>query len=197
MTKNGEQPAIDRKAFILIDYTIDFVATEGKLTVGDPGQRIEPAIHERMKVVAAEQGMILVVNDLHESGETNHPEHRLFPPHNLAGSQGRRLYGRLEDLVESMEKSSPNQVIRLDKRRYSAFCGTPLELILRQEGIQKIELAGVCTDICVLHTAIEAYQKGFQVTIDEEMVASFNEEAHRVALDHFESVLGFQVKRRG
>jgi nicotinamidase-related amidase len=185
------------KALILVDYTVDFVAADGKLTVGEPGQQIEAAIAEKIKVYAEAGHLILAVNDLHDAHDTHHPEHELFPPHNLAGTEGRNLYGGIEGLLKCVELEYPGQVFRLDKRRYSAFCGTPLELILRQERIQDLELAGVCTDICVMHTAIEAYNKGFRVLIDEEAVASFNETAHRTALDHFESVLGFQVKRRG
>ena len=197
MKKNGKWMENGRKALILVDYTVDFVAADGKLTVGEPGRQLEAAIAEKIKAYADEGHLILAVNDLHEAHDTHHPEHELFPPHNLAGTEGRNLYGEIEGLMERVEWEHPGQVFRLDKRRYSAFCGTPLELILRQEGIQDIELAGVCTDICVLHTAIEAYNKGFRVHIDEGAVASFNETAHQTALDHFESVLGFQVKRRG
>lgn len=188
---------MNKKAFILIDYTVDFVAADGKLTVGEPGQRLEKAIALKIRKTIAKNDLVVVVNDLHQEHDLHHPEHSLFPPHNIEGTEGRKLYGEVEDLLREVENEKPGNVIRLDKRRYSAFCGTPLDLLLRQENIHEIELAGVCTDICVFHTAVDAYNKGYQVMIDESAVASFNETAHQVALEHFKSVMGFDVKRRG
>ncbi|RQD68414.1 MAG: cysteine hydrolase [Tindallia sp. MSAO_Bac2] len=184
-----------RRALLLIDYTVDFVADDGKLPVGDPGQRIENAIAEKIETTLNSGDYLFIINDLHEEKDLNHPEHKLFPPHNLKGSSGRNLYGSIHPLVSQMENKHYDQIHWMDKRRYSAFCGTPLELILRQEKIEVLELAGVCTDICVLHTAIDAYNKGFQAIVDEKMVASFNEEAHRVALEHIQNVLGFKVNK--
>lgn len=183
----------EKKAFILVDYTRDFVANDGKLTVGKPAQAIEKAIVKKIQQASESGDLIFVINDLHDEKEESHPEHKLFPPHNLIGSEGRKLYGSIHPLINELEQKNPGRVYRMDKKRYSAFCGTPLHLILKQEGIETIELAGVCTDICVLHTAIEAYHKGFKAIIDESLVASFNEEAHLMALDHFKNVLGFQV----
>ncbi len=188
---------MSKKAFILVDYTIDFVAADGKLTVGEPGQKLEKSIVSKIRETITKEGLVLVVNDLHNEHDNRHPEHSLFPPHNIEGTEGRKLFGEVDEVLNQMEEENPGKVIRLDKRRYSAFCGTPLELILRQENIHEIELAGVCTDICVFHTAVDAYNKGFQVVIDESAVASFNQKAHEVALDHFKSVMGFDVKRRG
>ncbi|SFH57750.1 Nicotinamidase-related amidase [Tindallia magadiensis] len=185
----------EKKAFILIDYTDDFVADEGKLSVGKPAQALEKSITEKIESYFSNSDFIITVNDFHEIHDKNHPEHKLFPPHNLKGSEGRRLYGNIETLITQMETKKPSFIHRMDKRRYSAFCGTALEMLLRQEGVNKIELAGVCTDICILHTAIEAYHKGFEVVIDEKAVASFNHAAHHMALEHFEKVLGFTVNK--
>ena len=55
----------------------------------------------------------------------------------------------------------------MDKTRYSAFAGTDLEMKLRERGIEEVHLVGVCTDICVLHTAVDAYNKGFKIVVYE------------------------------
>lgn len=69
----------------------------------------------------------------------------------------------------------PN-VYYMEKTRYSAFAGTDLELKLRERQIGELHLAGVCTDICVLHTAVDAYNKGFRIVVHKQAVASFNQE---------------------
>ena len=54
-------------------------------------------------------------------------------------------------------------------------------------------MVGVCTDICVLHTAVDAYNKGFDIVIHKDAVASFNPVGHEWALEHFEKTLGAKV----
>ena len=82
----------------------------------------------------------------------------------------------------------------MDKTRYSAFAGTDLEIRLRERGIEELHICGVCTDICVLHTAVDAYNKGFKMVIYENAVASFNEAGHEWALSHFVHTLGAKVE---
>ncbi|KAI7247096.1 hypothetical protein KC345_g11995, partial [Hortaea werneckii] len=81
----------------------------------------------------------------------------------------------------------------MDKTRYSAFSGTDLALKLRERGITELHLIGVCTDICVLHTAVDAYNNGFDITVHEDAVASFNPDGHTWALGHFRGSLGAKV----
>lgn len=60
-------------------------------------------------------------------------------------------------------------------------------------GIRQIHLAGTCTDICILHTAVSAWYLGFEVIIHEDAVASFNPVGHNWALHHFKNQLGMKV----
>lgn len=79
------------------------------------------------------------------------------------------------------------------KTRYSAFSGTDLEIKLRERNITELHLVGVCTDICILHTAVDAYNKGFQIKVHSGAVASFNEAGHKWALNHFKHSLGATI----
>ena len=51
----------------------------------------------------------------------------------------------------------------------------------------------MCTDICVLHTAVDAYNLGYEIVIHENCVQSFDEEGHRWALRHFKNTLGAEI----
>jgi nicotinamidase-related amidase len=181
------------KALLVIDYTNDFVAEDGALTCGAPGREIEHAIVDRVKEAVEKEEEIFFAVDLHELEEPDHPEAALFPPHNIRGEPGRELFGKVKELYEST-KDRPN-VHWLDKTRYSAFAGTPLQLLLRQKKIKTVVLAGVCTDICILHTAVDAYNEGFRIHVDQAHVASFNKTGHEWALSHFKNTLGAEVKR--
>ncbi|MEG0376892.1 MAG: isochorismatase family cysteine hydrolase [Eubacterium sp.] len=182
------------RALILIDYTYDFVAPDGKLTAGKPAQDIDENIAVAMEKTLIEEGCIFVVNDLHIEKDTEHPETLLFPAHNLKGSKGRLVYGKTGEVLKKYEKCVDSQIFEMDKFRYSAFVGTSLDVLLRQKNIGDIELAGVCTDICILHTAISAYNLGYNVTVNSGCVASFNAQGHQFALEHFKTALGFTVK---
>ncbi|MFC4301850.1 cysteine hydrolase family protein [Cohnella boryungensis] len=175
------------KALIVIDYTVDFVV--GKLPVGQPGIDIERRVVELARRFGERGDWVVLAVDLHEEGDPYHPETRLFPAHNVRGTEGRRLYGQLD----AWYAAEGRQAYWMDKTRYSAFCGTDLELKLRERGIEELHLIGVCTDICVLHTAVDAYNKGFRVIVHRDAVASFNAVGHEWALTHFEGVLGATV----
>lgn len=179
------------KALINIDYTSDFVANEGALTCGEPGQLIEKKLAELTDAFIRNGDYVVFAIDVHDRNDEYHPETKLFPPHNIRGTRGRDLFGALMNVYED-NKERPN-VTFMDKTRYSAFAGTNLEIKLRERGISEVHLAGVCTDICVLHTAIDAYNKGFKIVVHKDAVASFNHKGHEWALEHFEKTLGAVV----
>ncbi|MCL6454070.1 MAG: cysteine hydrolase [Alicyclobacillus sp.] len=183
------------RALIVIDYTYDFVAPDGKLTCGAPGQAIGPYIARQIEDFAATGDLVVFAVDVHDEGDWYHPESRLFPPHNLRGTAGRALYGAVGAAYDRLAADGlPANVRWMDKTRYSAFAGTVLEMDLRARGIEELHLVGVCTDICVLHTAIDAYNRGFRVVLHEKGVASFSPEGHAFALQHVRQVLGADVK---
>lgn len=180
-----------KRALINVDYTYDFIADDGKLTCGAPGQAIEKAIVAITKEFIEAGDFDAFGIDAHIEGDEYHPETNLFPPHNIVGTKGFELYGELKTLYER-HKDAPN-VYYFNKTRYSAFAGTDLEIKLRERNIKEVYIVGVCTDICVLHTAVDAYNKGFDIVIPKNAVASFNPKGHEWALEHFEKTLGAKV----
>lgn len=179
------------KALISIDYTYDFVADDGKLTAGKPAQAISEAIYQVTQAAYEAGDYIFFAIDGHDEGDKFHPETNLFPPHNIIGTNGRTLYGKLADFYQ--EYHSDIRVFWMDKRHYSAFSGTDLDIRLRERRVDTLVLTGVLTDICVLHTAIDAYNLGYQIEIPEKAVASLTKENHDWALAHFQQVLGARI----
>ena len=98
------------------------------------------------------------------------------------------MYGPLADFYRE-HKADP-RVFWMDKRHYSAFSGTDLDIRLRERHVDTVILTGVLTDICVLHTAVDAYNLGYQIEVVEPAVASLTPENHQFALNHFKYVLG-------
>jgi len=186
-TKVAEAVGNKKWALLNVDYTFDFVADKGALTCGKPGQEIEDAIVNLTEGAIQNNVYTVLAIDKHTRDDQLHPETALFPPHNIEGTSGRDLFGKLEALYQ--ENRHNNNVYYMDKTRYSAFAGTDLEIKLRERGIEAVVLVGVCTDICILHTSVDAYNKGFQIIVPSEGVASFNQAGHEWALGHFKNTL--------
>lgn len=175
------------RALVVIDFTNDFI--DGSLPVGQPGIDIAPRVSQLTEQFVKRGDFVVMAVDLHEADDPYHPETKLFPPHNLRGSEGRELYGQLKTVYEDNKEA----IYWMDKTRYSAFSGTDLEIKLRERGITELHLIGVCTDICVLHTAVDAYNRGFDIIIHEDAVASFNPDGHLWALGHFRGSIGAKI----
>src|SRR5690625_2935722 len=180
-----------KRALINVDYTYDFVAKDGKLTCGEPGQLIEYKITSLTNEFIEADDFVAYRINAYEEGDELHPESALFPPHNINGTPEKYLYGKLATIYE--ENKHKENVYYFDKTRYSAFVGTDLEIKLRERGIEEVHFVGVCTDICILHSAIDAYNKGFKIVVHKNAVASFNQAGHEWALGHFEATLGARV----
>ncbi|MDR5709891.1 MAG: isochorismatase family cysteine hydrolase [Armatimonadota bacterium] len=92
------------------------------------------------------------------------------------------------------------QDIVLYKHRYSAFLGTPLDLVLRGRGIQTVVLAGTVTNVCVETTARDACQREYYVVVVEDCCSALSEEDHQAALRnvdrYFGEVVSSDVLRR-
>lgn len=71
----------------------------------------------------------------------------------------------------------------------------PRLIVYWERSINQVEIVGVCTDICVLHTAISAYNLGYKISVPAEGVASFNQKGHEWALAHFKNSLGAEVEQ--
>lgn len=176
------------KALISIDYTNDFIADDGALTTGLTGQQIESEMLNITNSFIKNNQFIVFAIDAHDPSDEYHPENSIFPPHNIVGTVGQQLFGELHQLYQRYQNST--NIYWINKRHYSAFCGTDLDLRLRERHITEIHLIGVCTDICILHTAVDAYNLGYKIVIHQNAVASFDPIGHQWALKHFQNTLG-------
>lgn len=68
------------------------------------------------------------------------------------------------------------------KRRYSAFFGTDLEILLRGLKADTLLLCGGLTDVCVHYTFVDGHQSDYFCRVVEDCVAGSSEAAHEHAL---------------
>jgi len=68
------------------------------------------------------------------------------------------------------------------KRRYSAFFGTELEIVLKAYRAETVLLVGGLTDVCVHYTAVDAHQHDYRFRVLTDCVGGSSAEAHEYAL---------------
>lgn len=178
-----------KRALLIVDYVNDFVADDGRLTCGKVAQNIDFKIVTLVHEFERSGDLIIEATDMHDESDIYNSERLMFPLH-CFDTYGRTLYGRTGEAVKDVPH---NQYVKIDKNRYSAFYGTSLNLKLRERGIKELHIVGVCTDICVLHTGVDAYNFGYKSFIYKDGVASFNQKGHDYVLTHFENVLNGEV----
>lgn len=76
-------------------------------------------------------------------------------------------------------KPQANEIV-VTKKRFSAFTGSDLEVVLRAYGAQHLVLAGISTSGVVLSTLREAADKDYALTVLADCCADGDEEVHRV-----------------
>ena len=151
-------------ALLLIDVQRDF-CPGGALPIPD-GDQVVPVLN-RWIAVAVTQGVpIYASRDWHPVGHPSFQERGgPWPLHCLQDSEGAQFHPDL-DLPASTVIVTKG--VRFDHDQNSALDQTGLATQLHQDGIQRLWLGGLAEDVCVLATALDARQAGFQVLLIRE-----------------------------
>ncbi|MFD1738777.1 cysteine hydrolase family protein [Bacillus salitolerans] len=179
---------MSKEALLIIDMSNDFVSDEGNLTVGKPAQDIVASIVEAANDFLHRDQVVAICMDEHAEDD-GHFE--LWPAHNVKGTWGQELYGELQTWFDE-HKHHPN-VIYIAKPEYDAFFNTNLDDKLKEKGVEKVHLAGVCTDICNFLTAYGAYARGYKTVAHQDKMATFTNN-HNVFVKHMETVFKTELK---
>jgi nicotinamidase-related amidase len=70
------------------------------------------------------------------------------------------------------------------------FVGTPLRSVLAAEGVDHVVLGGVATNLVVESAARHASDEGLQVTVVEDMCASFRPDFHSFSMQNMLPLFG-------
>ncbi|KYP81893.1 cysteine hydrolase family protein [Ferroacidibacillus organovorans] len=177
-----------KRAWLVVDMVVDFIADEGALTCGAPGQAAVKSLLPHLENAYAKQDLILFACDAHEPDD---PEFALWPVHCVRGTKGAQLYGSLRSFYESHEGE---RVVLLEKSTYDAFFETKLDSLLRRHGVTDVFVAGVCTSICCYATASGAYYRRYNVHAVADSMADLTPNAHAFAVEQMKNVLKAHIE---
>jgi nicotinamidase-related amidase len=95
------------------------------------------------------------------------------------------------DLVRLLKPDDEDYFVL--KPKHSAFFATTLETLLTYLGVRKLVLAGFAGNICVLHTAIDAHIRDYEIVVPRDGIASASTTAQKFALHHLRQVIHAEV----
>jgi nicotinamidase-related amidase len=110
----------------------------------------------------------------------------LWGEHGMAGSEG-------AEVIPELEPREGDYV--LGKRTYSAFYETGLDPLLRSQGVNKVIITGLHTNICDRHTAADAFFRGYKIVVVEDGVEAFSDKDHLEGLEYLRKIYGAEIKK--
>ncbi len=171
--------AVNRSAVLVIDVVRDFTDPNGKVPHADAA-KIVPVIDRFVDAARAQGALIIWVIDSHRPGKADW-ELQNVRDHCTAGTPG-------VELAPPLEPAEADYVIT--KRRYSAFVGTDLDLILRDNRIDTVFLTGTKTNVCIRATAQDAFEHNYRVIVPRECVSTDKPHLHEANLEDISKYLG-------
>lgn len=159
---------------IVVDMQVDFIT--GSLGSKD-AKAIVPAVVNKVENFA---GRVIFTRDTHFDNYLQTQEGRKLPVvHCIKDTAGWQICDELKPYVKTV----------VDKE---TFASMDLPRIIKDfgENIEKIELCGLCTDICVISNAmiLKAAFPETPVEVDADCCAGVNRERHNTALDAMRAV---------
>ncbi len=164
-------------ALIVVDMLNEFV--RGRLSTPEAALTVNPA----KKVLEEFRKRKLTVVFLKDSHYEKDFEIALWGPHAMSGTEG-------SEIIDELKPSTGEFVV--EKHAYSGFFETPLDYILRTNKVEVLFLVGLDADICVRHTAADAFYRGYETYVVEDAVAAYLDKNWK---EYFKRVYGSKIIR--
>lgn len=130
-------------------------------------------IHKVKKLLERKYKKGYTIIFLGDSHKENDKEFKIFPPHCIEGTEETKLIDELQPFL------AYSNVKYIKKRRFSGLFNTVLEATLKRLKPQEIIIVGVCTDICILHTAADLLMRDYRVIVPKDCVQTFDAPEHK------------------
>lgn len=171
-------------AVVLVDVQNEFFV--GKMKVKSVTRIIEPL--KRLMVAARLNGVpVIYAIDAHYPQDVEVV--RNWGTHAIKGTW------EAEVIPELASEKGVDYVV--EKRTYSGFFETGLDSLLRGlyggDGAKTVVLGGLHTNLCVRHTAADAFFRGYHIVVAEDGVEAFNDRDQRESLKYLDYVYGAKV----
>lgn len=169
---------LGRWAIMVIDETGDPTGGPLESTLLPPTERTAQILDAARAVSVP----VIFANDAHIRGID--PELELWGDHGIAGTP---------EAQTSPQLHQQEGDFLIQKPRYSSFFQTQLRLLLGELGVEGVVLCGFDTNICIVHTAADAFFNGYQIVVVEDATATFLIGDQRSGLDYMNRCYGARI----
>ncbi len=168
-----------KAAAIVIDMINDFVSGVFK---NNRAAKIIPNIEALLSQARRRNVPVIYATDAHLPGID--PEFDIWGRHAETGSWG-------AEIVDELKPRKGD--FRVYKRKYSAFQGTDLDQLLRELKVDTVILTGVVTDICIQHTAADAFFRGYKIIVPKDCVEAVDAPTQEAAIQFLRKAYGPEI----
>jgi maleamate amidohydrolase len=171
-------------ALLLVDVLEAFFTPGRPAYYPDSVNALDP-IKALLTKARAQERLVVHAVERHRPGLADF-EHKKIPVHCEIGDDQSPYVAGFEPV------SSPRE-IEVPKRRYSAFYATDLDLMLREQGIETLVVAGVKTNVCVRATIQDAFAAGYEILLAREATNSNRPHLAEASLEDIDRYFGSVV----
>jgi nicotinamidase-related amidase len=176
-TKSDNQQAT---ALILVDVTNSFFR-EGMPNFYPAAAETLAPLRTLLTRARAAGRIVVHAVEQHYPGFNDY-EWKKLPRHHFIGDTD-------ADFFDGFAPQGEREIV-CGKRRYSAFFATDLALFLREQGVERVLIAGVKTNVCIRATAQDAFANGFTVIVPREATNSNRSHLAAASLEDIERYFG-------
>ena len=169
-----------KSALIIVDIVRDFTDPKG-LVYYPQNREILPYISKVLERCREKEVLIVFMQHCNRKGKTDRKA-KAMRPNCVEGTFGVEI-----DPLLSVDEEK-DYVIQ--KRRYSGFFATDLDLVLRENGIENVIIVGTKTNCCIRATVTDAFYLDYNPYVVRECVATNSEVVNEVHLTDIDKYLG-------
>lgn len=174
---------MNNKAVIVLDMLNDFVTGGLKC---ERAMHIIPNLKKLMAEARKHNVPVIYSNDAHLPVDEEVVER--WGKHAIKGTKE-------AEVIPELKPQKTDYVV--EKRTYSGFHETGLDMLLRSlyhgEGVKTVILTGLHTNICVRHTAADAFFRGYKIIVAMDGVEAFTQKDHEQGLEYLKNIYNAKI----
>lgn len=171
---------MSRTALIVVDMVKDFTQPDGAVFYPE-NRQVLPRIVEAVNRCRTHGVLIIYMRHSYRRGKVEK---------NLAHMRPCCMEGTGGDELDPLLPVDEETDYVIKKRRFSAFFGTDLEMVLRENGVENLIIVGTKTNCCIRATVTDAHYLGYEPIVLRDCVATNSDTVNQVHLEDIQKYMG-------
>lgn len=171
---------MSKTALLVVDMVYDFTNPEG-LVFYPQNLEIIPRIAKVIDYCHEHDHLVIFMQHSYRANK---------PDKNLVNMRKNCIEGSGGDQIDPALPVDEEKDYVIKKRRYSAFFGTDLDLVLREHQITRVVVVGTKTNCCIRATVTDSYNLNYDTVVLSDCVATNDEVVNQVHLTDISKYLG-------